>query len=304
MIGKVHILLPTYNGQRFLAELLASISAQTYSNIYFSIRDDGSSDGTCSVLSEWAAGRSNVSLHRGENLGVTNSFFYLLRNAAPECEYYAFCDQDDVWLPDKVERAARTLESCDLNTPAIYCSRVEYVDENLRHLGFSRIPKRIGFANALVENVAPGCTMVMNRKARTLICERLPQMTAPYDWWCYLVISALGKVFYDDEPNIKYRQHAMNVTGAASNRLELFRRRFNRFLQPSSGARLLSNQAVEFQRCFADLVSPRDKNVLERFLSVRGGLRDRISYSAIMDVWRQSWLDTMVLRALILVGRA
>lgn len=235
---------------------------------------------------------------------MTNSFFYLLRNAAHECEYYAFCDQDDVWLPDKVERAARALERCDRNTPALYCSRVEYVDESLRHLGFSRIPKRIGFANALVENVAAGCTMVINRKARNLICERLPQMTPPYDWWCYLVISALGKVFYDNKPSIRYRQHVMNVTGAASTRLELLRRRFDRFLQPSNGARLLSDQAVEFKRCFAELLSPQHMNVLERFLSVRGGLGDRISYNAAMDVWRQSRLDTLILRALILVGRA
>jgi hypothetical protein len=118
-----------------------------------------------------------------------------------------------------------------------------------------------------------------------------------------LVISALGKIFYDERPGIKYRQHANNVTGAATTQWELFRRRFVRFLQHKRGDRLLSGQAVEFQQSFGDLLNTRDKKTLERFLSVRGSFGRRVSYNAVMDVWRQTWPDTMILRALILMGR-
>jgi len=304
MTGRLQILLPTHNGERFLPELLDSLSSQTYPEVLVSIRDDCSTDGTYSLLSAWAADRTNVSLSAGENLGAIKSFFYLLQNAGSDCKYFAFCDQDDVWLPDKVERAVAALGRYGCDEAAMYCSRFEYVDEGLKHLGYSKIPKRPGFANALVENIAPGCTVVLNRRARDILCERLPHNVPPHDWWCYLTLSALGKVIYDERPTIKYRQHAKNHTGGTPSPWELIRRRRARFLQQQEGTRLLSDQALEFKRCFGDLLSEQDGNILERFLSVRGSFGERVSYNAVMDVRRQTWSDTMILRALILMGRA
>jgi glycosyltransferase involved in cell wall biosynthesis len=303
MQDRVNVLLTTYNGSRFLREQLESIDAQTLPPYRVTIRDDGSTDDTNRRVEKWAAGRANVLLLRGPRLGVTNNFFAVLANPDTKSDYFAFADQDDVWLPDKMERAVVALRQCSSGEPAMYCTRVECVDESLRHLGYSKIPKRPGFANALVENIATGCTMMLNRCARELVCERLPQRALLHDWWCYLTISSLGKIFYDERPSIQYRQHASNVTGAATTQWELFRLRFLRFLQHKRGARLLSDQAVEFQRCFGDLLKAQDKKTLERFLSVRGSFGDRVSYNAMMDVWRQTWPDTMILRALILMGR-
>jgi len=303
MRERVNVLLTTYNGSRFLREQLESIDSQTLSVVRVTVRDDGSPDETNLLVEKWAAGRANVLLLRGPQLGVTNKFFTVLANPDADSDYFAFCDQDDVWLPEKVEKAVQALRGCDPNIPVMYCSRVEYVDENLRHLGFSKVPKSIGFANALVENIATGCTMVLNRRARDLICKRLPQKALIHDWWCYVTLSALGKVLYDKTSSIKYRQHANNVTGAATTRWELVRRRFVRFLRHKRGARLLSDQAIEFQRCFGDLLNTQDKKTLERFLSVRGSFGERVFYNAVMDVWRQSWSDTMILRVLIIMGR-
>jgi glycosyltransferase involved in cell wall biosynthesis len=301
--GRVNVLLATYNGSKFLREQLDSIESQTLPVARITVRDDGSTDSTLSLLEEWALGRSRMRLLRGPRLGVTNNFFALLASPDEESDFFAFSDQDDVWLPDKVERAFLALRGYAADDPLLYCSRVEYVDENLKHIGFSKAPKCVGFANALVENIATGCTMVLNRAARNLICERLPQGALFHDWWCYLAIAALGKIIFDETPTLKYRQHANNQVGATASRLEFFKRRLERFFRQGSGARRRSDQAEEFNRCFGGRLSARHKGILVRFLSVRGSIRERIFYSTAMDVCRQSWLDAALLRALILVGR-
>lgn len=300
---RINILLPTYNGIRYLPKLLDSLLAQTCPELITSIRDDGSTDETYTFLCAWASGRAGVLLSRGERLGAAGGFLHLLQTSCPSCQYFAFCDQDDIWLPDKIERAIAALQACGPDEPAMYCSRIEYVDEQLRHLGYSRIPKRVEFSNALVQNMAAGCTIVLNRRARDLICERLPRKVLWHDWWCYLVVCAFGKVTYDEKPSIRYRLHANNHTGAQTSFLASVKSRIARFSAEQKGSRCFSNQALEFHRCFGDRLSAPYKRTLERFLSVRGSLRDRISYNVAMEVWRQTWLDTALLRALILIGR-
>lgn len=304
MSGRVNVLLATYNGARFLREQLESLRSQTHGPHLVTVRDDGSTDCTVCILSEWAASGLEISLSSGACAGAARNFLTLLANADGGCDYFAFCDQDDVWLPDKLERAVAAVGGCRSDGPVMYCSRAELVDEELGHLSYSRVPRRIGFANALVENVALGCTMVLNRYARDLVCRRLPQRAIMHDWWCYLVVSAFGRVIYDERPTVRYRQHGGNVFGAAPSRARLFRRRFSRLLRLPPGAKLLGDQIEEFRACFGDAVGPEYKAVLDRFLMIRGNLWDRLSYSAAMDVCRQNWLDNALLRAVIVMGRA
>jgi glycosyltransferase involved in cell wall biosynthesis len=301
--GRVNVLLATYNGSRFLCEQLKSIESQILPVARITVRDDESTDGTFSLVEEWIGSRPNVKLLRGRRLGVTKNFFALLASPDESSEYFAFSDQDDVWLPDKMRDAVSSLSQHSEDEPVMYCSRLEYVDEALRHLGYSRLPRRVGFANALVENIATGCTVVLNRRARDLIVANLPDNALVHDWWCYLVVSAFGKVIYDPRPNIKYRQHGNNHIGGTASIPSLFRRRLARFLKGDRAVRLLSDQALEFERRFGGGLAPGHKVVLQRFLSVRGNLWIRLSYSAAMNVWRQSRIDTAILRALVLMGR-
>jgi glycosyltransferase involved in cell wall biosynthesis len=300
---RVNVLLATYNGAKYLHEQLQSIESQTLPAFRVTIRDDGSVDGTLSQLEEWAAGRPIVRLLRGPRLGVTKNFFALLASSDEDSDFFSFADQDDVWLPDKIENAVSSLSRHSADKPLLYCSRLEYVDEELSHLGYSRIPRRISFANALVQNVATGCTMMLNRRARDMICKSLPEKALLHDWWCYLTVSAFGTAIFDERPAIKYRQHMNNRVGATVSRLELFNRRLEKFFRQESTGRQLVDQAAEFKRCFGDLIGAREKETLERFLSVRGGLWRRASYTATMDVRRQSWIDTAILRTMILIGR-
>jgi hypothetical protein len=259
-------------------------------------------DGSDLLVQEESEDCPDVRRLQGPRLGAANSFFTLLDNCGDEYDYFAFADQDDVWLPDKIERAVLSLSRDGIEEPAMYCSRVEYVDESLGHIGYSQIPKKVDFTNALVENVAIGCTVVLNRSARNLLRGRFPQKTIMHDWWCYLVVSALGKVVFDERPGVKYRQHSGNVVGGTSSRIELFRRGITRFVRRSPRV-LLSDQAIEFHRCFGDSITPQKKRILDRFLTVRGNLWARLCYNATMDVWRQSWIDTATLRTMILMGR-
>lgn len=304
MVGRVQILLPTYNGRRYLAELLSSLLTQTHPQCLVTIRDDDSTDNSYELLSDWARGKSNVRLSRGDRLGPASSFFTLLHGADPDCEYFAFCDQDDVWLPEKIDNAVSMMKTADKTRPLLYCSRIAYVDSSLRRLGYSPLPKRICFSNALVENVATGCTIVINQAARELLADgnRIPSYVVMYDAWCYLAISALGDVIFDPRPTVLYRQHQSNALGGTPSRSRLWCRRMRRLLRRPASLGYLA-QAREFQRCFGPLLCPGDTRILENFLACGSDFGARAAYALRMEVRRQTWSDNAVLRGLIVAGR-
>ena len=215
----VSILLATYNGARFLAEQLDSIERQTYLNWRVYASDDGSSDGTYDVLvayrERWGAGRLRIS--HGPRRGHAANFISLLNEAAIEADYYAFCDQDDVWFEDKLERALKSIASECEDKPALYGSRTELINEEGHHIGLSLLFRRKpSLKNALVQNIAGGNTMVFNKA--TLECLRLIPQTEDliaHDWATYLLVSACdGVIFYDANPSVRYRQHADNIIGS------------------------------------------------------------------------------------------
>lgn len=302
MSAKVNVLLSTYNGEKFLREQLDSILAQSYRYVVIHIRDDGSTDSTPEILRQYAEKYPGIKVEYGLNLGVVQSFFTLLRNANDSCQYFAFCDQDDVWLENKVKDAVGMLEQSEDGIPLLYCSRLEYVDANLNHLGYSRIPKRLGFGNALVENVATGCTILINREAREITLDNIPDRLIMHDWWILLVVMAFGKVIFDNRVNIRYRQHGGNVVGGTANQLQHAINRINRFFKNRNTFKP-SDQAREFFKYHSNSLSTDDRVTLENFLASRQSFRARAKYAFRMGVWRQSAADTVILRTLILLGR-
>lgn len=304
MSNRVNVLLSTFNGERFLPVLLDSLLRQTHTDWLLSVRDDGSSDGTLEILKTYFSSFPGMRVSEGANIGVVDSFFALLQEGDPGCDFFAFCDQDDIWHPDKLTDAVRWLGKVDPRVPALYCSRVEYVDEALKHLGFSKIPSRPGFGNALVENISAGCTLVMNALGRKLILSSLPGGALMHDWWCYLVVSCFGTILYDSTPQVRYRQHERNAVGGTSNRFLHFTRRANRFLRDSSRLFRVTDQARVFDRCFGDRLDSKNAAILEGFLRSKSGIPPRFRYAlSPMGVWRQSMVDTLILRILILLGR-
>ncbi|MGA0571608.1 glycosyltransferase family 2 protein [Variovorax sp. VNK109] len=218
----VAILLATYGGERFLEQQLRSILQQTYRNWRLFASDDGSSDGTLEVLDRFAstAGQGRTHIQCGPRRGFAANFLSLACATDIAADYYAFCDQDDIWNIDKVERSLAWLRCVPEGMPALYCSRTVLVDKDNVKIGTSRLfVKPPTFANALVQNIAGGNTMMFNRAASELLRQAGAGVDAVFhDWWTYILVAgAGGYVFYDPLPSLRYRQHGANVIGAGSN---------------------------------------------------------------------------------------
>ncbi len=299
------ILMSTYNGEKWIDAQLESLDRQTWPDLRLLVRDDGSADSTPGRLTAFAqTSRLSCAVVFGENVGVFNSFMGLLAEAGDDSGYYAFADQDDVWFPDKCERAIARLREVSEEIPAMVYGRLQYTDESLRFTGLSPIPTQSGFHTALVQNQATGCTLVMNAAARRKILESVPDWALMHDWWCYLVVSAFGVVMYDPHPSILYRKHSGNVTPASPNWLTELWNRTKRFAGNGDIARKVTDQARVFLRCYRATLDDHQLRILTGFLHARTlGVWGRFRYALSMPLRRNTPFDTLIMRVLIVIGR-
>jgi glycosyltransferase involved in cell wall biosynthesis len=256
-LDKIQILMSTYNGERYLKEQLDSILEQDCKDkgieCTLLVRDDGSKDGTQKILEEYAKKYSTqIEWYLGENKGVIQSFFELLQRADDMASYYAFADQDDFWMPDKISSgisSIQKLEQKEDGRPYLYCCKPMPVNEKLEELDsqIKRPVMRTGFGNALIENIVTGCTAVFNRTLRQMAIKELPEYTFMHDWWLYLIATCYGSVVYDETPHIKYRQHGDNAVGNNVSLLHEFWDRLRLFQKKKHNA---SRQVTEFLRIF------------------------------------------------------
>lgn len=296
------VVLSTYDGAPWLDAQIASILGQTHANLRLSVRDDGSRDGTPALLAAWAARDSRLSFRQGNrNLGPAGSFFRLLDGVGPDAAFVAFADQDDVWEAGKIARAVAALSALPAGVPGLYCARVVIVDETLRRRGLSPLPGRgPSLANALVENIAIGCTSVLNRAALDLLRAEWPAPPVLHDWWCYQAVAALGQVIYDPRPALKYRQHGGNVTGAG---YTPFDRLFGKVRRELTGGQsdLRRHQARELLRLFGGRMTAPGRALIDDLLGSEKRLTDRLRYAVTGGVHRQHWLDTLAYKALYVI---
>jgi len=224
---EIDILLATYNGEKYLAEQLDSLFSQTNQNFNVLIRDDSSNDKTLDIIKEYQnkyQSRIKFIEDNSENLGSSKSFMKLLEYS--DSEYIMFCDQDDIWLPDKIETSFKKIKNLENNytdnTPLLVFTDLKVVDKNLQILknSFWNYQKLIpelskDWKKLLAQNVVTGCTMIINKKAKDVCLPfELPMMI--HDQWIAVNIAKYGKVDYLNEQTILYRQHDSNVAGAHS----------------------------------------------------------------------------------------
>jgi glycosyltransferase involved in cell wall biosynthesis len=292
--------MSTYDGERYVREQVESILSQSHSRLRLVVRDDGSRDGTSAVLRSFEDPR--IQVRNGENLGLPLAFFRLIDESSDDADLWALSDQDDVWLPEKLERAARRLVG--LRGPALYCARVAVVDEALRSLYLHELPWRgPSFANALVQNIALGCTIVINREARDLLRECWPHECVMHDAWLYLVIAGCGTVVYDHEPVVLYRQHGRNIVGMGRGRWSRLAGRLQRQLRPD-GPGKHGRQDAELLRLLQARLTPTSRTELERFLAVRRCILRRFGYMVTGgSPHRQTRGSDFVLKGLQVIGR-
>lgn len=305
----VFILLSTYNGAAFLRAQLDSFTQQTHANWVLHWRDDGSRDATRPLLAGFA--QENIPSrcieladNRG-NLGPAASFLALLSAVSDQMlptDLVAFADQDDVWLPEKLARAVTAVAHGPSGHPTLYAARQTLVDGDLREIGPSpRQTPPAGFAASLIQNLAAGCTIVMNQAAARLVASSRPAPETLHDWWSYmLVLGAGGRFVQDDSQVILYRQHGGNAVGAPSGMLRrglaAARRGPGRFMA-------LLRAHVAALRAQPELLTEaarHDLDVLDAAL--RSSWWQRLRALFLPGLRRQTALETLIFRIWFMLG--
>lgn len=303
----VAILLAHYNGNAHLGEQLASLAAQTHRDWSLILSDDGSSDGWMATATDFAHAHPTHRVSRidGPRQGSAQNFLRLLVYAGPTVPYAAFCDQDDVWLPWKLETALAALAQVEPSRPALYCARTMVCDLNLLPLHPSPLFRQPPvFRNALVQSIAGGNTMVFNRAALDLLQDTAQHAkgVAAHDWWAYQIVSgAGGKVIYDTKPSVLYRQHGLNQVGANS----CWRARLKRVRQLLQG-RFRTWNATNIAALYRvrHWLTPDAREVLLWFQDVQNGpLHRRVFAMNRASLYRQSWQGQVALWAATLLRK-
>lgn len=295
---KVLVLMSTYNGERFLSEQIESVLNQQGVDVHLLIRDDGSVDGTIPLIRHFAEMHPNITLIEGKNCGCARSFMSLVREAASaygEYDYYAFCDQDDVWMKSKLCVATQALLELPHSQPCLYLGAYQMVDAELNLINTHFRPPVINLPSGILSNAATGCTMVFNRALLEIVASRNPQNIIMHDYWVYLVcLATQGCVLYDRTPYIYYRQHGENVIGGKDDPfMKRWTTRFRKlFLK---GDCFKSKLAASLLENYSDRMRQEDRQFLEdvansrRLRSIWHLARDHSFRGQTLDKNLQTW---------------
>ncbi len=273
---QICIIMATYQGERYLASQIDSIIKNTNQNIELHIFDDGSTDNTFAIAEKYA-GRFPEKIYatrNAKNRGVVHNF--LEATISLEADYYMYCDQDDVWLPEKIQKTMdymkRQEEACTSeNPPVVVFSDAIVTDADLAETAPS-FQRQSGYATSaldlphlLMENKLIGCTMMFNRAARDrLVQGKIPPAIRMHDWWLALIGAAFGTVAYLDEPLLLYRQHEHNVVGGSSKGSYL-KDRASHLRRNREALYATMAQASSFLSAYENELSPEKAKILRLF---------------------------------------
>lgn len=300
---KIAVLLSTYNGEKFLGEQLDSLLAQSHKNFILVVRDDGSRDRTVSILESYAGDhpeRIHFLSRDGVNMGASAGFAflvgYVLKNKnllRLKSTYMMFCDQDDTWFPEKIEKLLEAMLATeadnDSTLPIIVHSDLEVVSEQNTVIAKSLISYqgleigRNSFPNLVISNLVTGCTALINEPLAEKALP-IPEKAIMHDWWLALVASAFGKLVYLDIPLVHYRQHGNNTIGAKEFTKEsvVSMSLWSRILARKSDEHLIevSIQAAEFNGRYGSQLSGRERLSLRLCIAmgIKIGIVQRLMY--------------------------
>ena len=295
---KVNILMSTYNGQQFLAEQIRSIQDQSYTDWTLFIRDDGSSDNTKEILKDFEHQDSRIHLidsDKSDNLGVIKSFHKLVNH--DRADYYFFSDQDDVWLPNKLELSLKEAQNYLADLPLMVYMDLKVVNQDLKIMTESMVKSQSHHANTelvqeLTENTVTGGVAMINHALAEMWQETDDILM--HDWYLALLASAFGNLVFIDQPGELYRQHSDNVLGART-----LSKRFKKWIRPhilfavywdliknsqKQARHLLQMPLSQSNRELIEaFVTIMDKSMLERFRILRKyGLRKNKAFHTLV----------------------
>ena len=220
----ISILLPAYNGEKYIAEQIESLLSQTNQDFIVYIRDDRSSDKTYSIVKEYAEKNpGKIVVSRNEKNTGESKINYMEMMTEHKNDYVMLCDQDDVWLPRKIENSLNKIKELENMhgpaTPIMVYTDLKVVNKNLEITAssYEKMADK-NFDNntlnsAITMNNAAGCTTIYNRALADLI-QAVPEFYVMHDWWIYLLACAFGFTGVFKKPTILYRQHEDNFSGA------------------------------------------------------------------------------------------
>lgn len=315
------ILLATYNGERFIRQQLDSLFGQTNQDFLLAVHDDGSTDGTVDIINEYRDKYPDrMEIFYGNSCGgPKENFLWMLGRV--EADYYLFCDQDDVWFPEKLQRSIDALTDAegafhhegDEIQPVCVFTDMKVVDEELNVLSDSfiryigRIPSNTAYTQILIDNPAAGCTMCFNRQLRDLVVQLAPQLDMEkipmHDVLVLETAAIMGQVVAIDEPMAYYRQTGFNTMGATTeSETQKASRNIGDFKQGSFFAKKKAfvNESRDFagEILKADWLPKDKKNVLLRFSKIgeKGKFKRMSFYSknnftrAHHNLWFRLWV--------------
>ena len=296
---KVAVVLSTYNGEKYVREQLDSILNQTYKDIEIIVRDDGSKDGTVDIIKEYQKKNKNIKLVTGENLGFIKSFFELLK--ITEADYYAYADQDDIWMENKIELAVNSLNELDDKKPNMVFGNSDYYDENMELIGPGEKHRKYSFNRALFECVGQGMTMTINKKTRDLIVNNPPKNCFFHDWWTYLICIGLGNVAYNDVTTVKYRRMKTNATSEGQGYIKLLIWRLKNLLV-KNGIKDIKRQMINFKEIYYQELNEENQKTIELFSEEKYNFIKAMKKAFYSKRLRRRLVDDLMLRVIFVFG--
>lgn len=307
-MDKIAIILPTYNGEKYILDTLNSLESQTVSNMTVFIRDDGSTDETLDLLALFIAKKElkneYILIQDNEgNLGCPASFYQIIRSQ-PLYDFYAFCDQDDVWLPDKIERAIRSIKQVCKSDPVVYYSSFDYCDEDFSFIRHAPMQTdELKLAKTLYYTPGLGFTIAFNGKACKKFILDVDPGDQMHDRWILRCGACMGKVVYDKKATALHVRHTEAVTADDNRTIDLFKYYIkNEFYgHDSDDSR---RKMAYFLQTFQKDLCQNDINTLKLFKESKGTISDKLSKVFFPQRLRASILSEISLRILFLFGKA
>ena len=280
MVPSVAVLMSTYNGERYLREQMDSVLSQQGVDVKIIVRDDGSNDNTLNILKSYSETHRNLTILQERNCGAEMSFHRLCQyaNENVDADYYAFCDQDDVWQLEKLSKAIDKLSLLENNVPNLYFSNLMMVDSDLHeiHNLFSDDEVKISKQMALIQIFTYGCACVFNRPAIEAYCKANFSRELAHDNWIYVLSMFLGNVIYDNQSYVLYRQHGTNLSGQKATGVKLAYNRIKRATKGHWGHdfELYSSMLL---RSFSNRLQQEDVRYISRIANYRKSFLNKFS---------------------------
>lgn len=277
----VTVIMSTYNGHEYIEQQLESLLIQQGVRINLFVRDDGSKDNTIELIKLYSNKFNSLTIISEANIGATASFHRAAKLSLNSeiTEYYAFCDQDDIWLEDKLITGIRKISHLDNKYPNLYFSNLMMMNNDGDLLGTLLDNSLVSCSsyNALAAIYAYGCTCVFNRSALEKFCC-LPEANRYiyHDNWMYSICCFMGTVFYDQNSYMRYRQTGSNVSGEKKTGLSIWIQRLSKLFNLSEDKRIYESIAQNLVDSFQNQLNREDYIFLKRICNYRSSCKDKV----------------------------